>query len=421
MPPSDSSKPYFPPPRSRTPPADPRALFARDAEAVVRRCAPEAAIHFAPVDFALKIEDANGAYTFFLDNVFAETREMSPADREARIAALTMAFRRRDVPSEWASIAPRLAPVLRATSLVAAIPDPRKAIGYAELITRPFLPFLKACLVVDDAGTMSFVQAEQIAASGLSLDDIFALANANLATLDAEHGVALYDASVPYPIWHVAHDDSYQSSRLLLPGWLAAFGGKVHGRPIAIVPTRDQMFVSGDADARAIERLLVTAEREFAASTRHVSPAIYTVAADGSVIPFIAPAAHALHARTRVAHYKLAIYEYAQQKEVLDRRLAREGKDVFVASLRGVESPKAGPLSFTTWAERTDSLLPVADAVAMGRAGGGESIFVPWGALIELASPWIRVEPGSDPPRMRTSGWPDQATMGRLAARAIAL
>jgi hypothetical protein len=42
------------------------------------------------------------------------------------------------------------------------------------------------------------------------------------------------DEDAPYATWLVSSNDMYESSRLLLPGWLASFGGKVSGRPVAI-------------------------------------------------------------------------------------------------------------------------------------------------------------------------------------------
>src|SRR5207302_268368 len=129
----------------------------------------------------------------------------------------------------------------------------------ADCVGRPFVPFLCEYLALDGDDSMSYVSESELRDWGISRDEAFARARATLASHDALHGVEPYDSDAPYPIWHVAYDDSYQSSRLLIPGWLASFAGRVQGRPIAIVPDRSRVIVTGDESPAAVRRLIETA------------------------------------------------------------------------------------------------------------------------------------------------------------------
>ena len=77
-----------------------------------------------------------------------------------------------------------------------------------------------------------------------------------------------------------------------------------------------------------IERLLDKAEREFLASTRAISPAIYAEDETMKLVPYERPEGDPLANAVRLAHEKLAHYEYATQKEALDKRHEAEEVDV---------------------------------------------------------------------------------------------
>jgi hypothetical protein len=404
---------FFPPPRrART--GDPRALFAAEAEAALCEALPDAKIRFVPESFSLAIDLAGDVLTFFLENSFVETREMPPDARRARVVAATLSSVCARGAERWEDVAPRLVPVLRPTSTFVTLPaEPLKL---HPLARRPFAPFLVACLAVDDPATIRYLRVDQLEAWGASLDDAFAIATANLALRDTQHGVEPYDRDAAYPIFHVAVRDSYESSRLLLPGWLSAFASRVRGRPIAIVPERGQLIVTGDGDPRALERLLVTAEREFFASQRSVSAAVYTVDDAGNVVPYVAPHGHPLRAATQEAHYKFGIDQYRRQKAALDESNAKTGENTFVATYIAVDGGSAGgePFSFAAWSRVESALLPIVDRIALQHPQRQEPLWVPWRAAREIAGAYLRDEPGLDPPRVRVRGLLDADTLAKL-------
>ena len=220
-----------------------------------------------------------------------------------------------------------------------------------------------------------------------------------------------YGTGRGFALWHVAKDDSYESSRLLVPGWLAGLASRVSGRPVAIVPSRSQLIVGGDGNEACLRALLEAAHREFMASPRSISPALYTVGDGGTVVPLVLPAGHPLAAEVAVGHISLAATEYKVQQDVLQPRL---GEGIFVATFQGIRKEDLVS-SFTTWTQDVPSLLPEAAEIAIVPSAG--NLFrVPWATVATLVGDSLQREPGIDPPRWRTGRWPDEATLARLRA-----
>jgi len=71
---------------------------------------------------------------------------------------------------------------------------------------------------LDFERSMQLVTANTAKDWGVPVDQLFPVARATLAACVTEVGP--YDPESPYPLWYVTTDDSYESSRLLLPdGW----------------------------------------------------------------------------------------------------------------------------------------------------------------------------------------------------------
>ena len=99
-------------------------------------------------------------------------------------------------------------------------------------------------------------------------------------------------------------------------------------------------------------------------------------------------------------------------------QVSAKGLDLFVAPYQALDTDAIGPLSVTTWIKGGDSLLPITDFVAFDRKDGSPSRMVPWAAVTAYA--WAHLQAwGSDPPRIRTLGWPDDAVLRQLDAHAV--
>ncbi|GAA4598939.1 hypothetical protein BJY16_002901 [Actinoplanes octamycinicus] len=192
------------------------------------------------------------------------------------------------VPAAWADAAPRLRPVLRGGAPGAAL-------------RRPALPHLSEFVVVDHPETITYVTPAQLETWGVTADEVFAAALANLS------GAVLHGAPADKPVVVRFVDDgnSYWTSHLLLPGWLDRLAGQVGGRPVAFAPERGTLLVTAD-DSDLLVALFAQAEEIFVQSSRSLTPMAYVSDPDGCTVPYPAPPGHPLHPAVSRAERLLA-------------------------------------------------------------------------------------------------------------------
>ena len=355
----------------------------------------------------------------FLQNTFVETRDSSPEQRSSALRRLISCIDTSEEARDWDSAMPSLVPLLRASTFGGAV-----GMG-ATMVRLPFVPFLTLFIGLDDAARIVFSNNKELEAWGQTPESALSQAFVNLgkhvasATQECPDSEP-YDDDAPYPIWHVTRDDSYESSRITLPGYLESFRGRVLGNPIAIVPHRSMLVISGDGHPEALRRLAEMAEREFSASTRSVSPAIYTTDANARVAPLRLAPEHPQHDLVERGHQLLAHDVYHEQKTLLEKRFEQEGLDVFVATHMLLTDKKTGKLSSSsTMTEGVPSLLPETDKLALvSRSSGRKVLVVARAVVAELAPECFEPAHGFDPPRIRTLSWPSPEKLAELERRA---
>jgi hypothetical protein len=273
-------------------------------------------------------------------------------------------------------------------------------------------------VVVDEPTSMAYVTGAQLARWGVTEDEVFANARANLAagarSLRPEPG---RDSNAL--IRFVDTGDAYFTSMLLVDGFLAGFSPVTGERPIAFIPDRDNLVVTSiDASLAALYEMV---EAEYSGATRSISPLGYTVDDRGAVVPYAPPAGSPLAQTVHRAEVMLAATEYGGQKQALDAAHERDGVDIFVGSLIVAERPGAPLFSVAVWSQGVDTLLPQADVVGFQptEPDPGATLTVPFD--IVAAEAVLLPEPGYAPPRYRVTDWPAEPVMARLRAQAVTL
>jgi hypothetical protein len=259
---------------------------------------------------------------------------------------------------------------------------------------------------------MTFVTLSNVERWGVGMEEVFDAA-VQRATLHLDPEVELYDDRCG-PLWVVADDDYYESSRLLIPKWLASFRGRVDGRPVAIVPERSTLMVGGDGRPEMVERLLGLAEREFMASGRRISCALYTVDDDEAVVPYRPGPSSPCGKQVDVAHEELAAFEYGEQKRILDDRLP----ELFVASYLVFDLGNGRTESRAAWTKGVTTLLPRTDQIALvtPKPQGGElesAVLVPFDAVARHLHPL----PDLHPQRFCTGTFPSAKQLAEWKMR----
>lgn len=274
-------------------------------------------------------------------------------------------------------------------------------------VRRGVAPFLHERLVVDRPDLRRFVTRADLAAWDVRPEAAYGVAHENLPAT----GLRMGDNG----LWELASGDGYESSRLLLPGWLAAFRGRVPGRPVAVVPHARGLFVGGDADHDLVRELLTIGPRAWRDEGDPISPVPYTIDDRGAIVPW-APGPQVpplLRASVHAASRALASREYARQAEVLDDfdEVPATAYEVALAPA-GADDVRLA-YGFCRWTRGQDARLPEVDVVVLAAAGHGAVLAVPWEAFVRFAGAHLVAEPLS-PPRWRTRGWPDATALKAL-------
>jgi hypothetical protein len=198
------------------------------------------------------------------------------------------------LPRDWAEVRPLLRPVLRGGTP-------------GSPLRRPVLPFLYEYVVVDQPETMTYVGPDQPAGWGVSAEQVFAAARANLS------GAVLQGvASEPVVVRFVDDGDAYWTSHLLLEHWLERLAGQVGGTPVAFAPERGTLLVTADGSEH-LWGLFAQAEEIYAGSARPITPMAYGYDEHGCTVPYTVAPDHPLHQTVRRAERVLAVHEYSRQ------------------------------------------------------------------------------------------------------------
>jgi hypothetical protein len=271
------------------------------------------------------------------------------------------------------------------------------------------VPYLAEMVVIDQPTSMTYVGPRHLAAWGVGPDEVFAVANENLANrVPRAHGDS---ADGPVMLRFVEDGDAYWSSCLLLDGWLDGLADRIGGSPVAFVPDRETLIVVAD-EPNLIEKLFDMIESDYLAAPRAISPVPYVSDANGRTVPYDAPPGHLLHHAVRRAERVLAVQEYAQQRAVL----AGHHEGVELGEIILATRPDGSTYTSVTWSPGGGALLPRADFV--GFTAPGDSFVVPWPEVVEHGS--LRLADELDPPRHQVDGWPEGDALALLRAAAVA-
>ena len=343
---------------------------ARLASQVIRRLrrAGVTGARYDAVTFAVRFTVAGDAVPTVLElQSLLSDRSGSRRERRARRQRFVAGFvRTPGMPPAWHDAKPLLRPVLRGRALA--------DVGLP--LRRPALPFLAEFVVIDQPDTMAYVAADQPAVWGVTADEVFAAAQANLV------GAVLQGvAHEPVVVQFVDDGDAYWTSHLLLDGWLAKLSEQVGGDPVAFAPERGTLLVTANG-SRHLPGLFAQAEEIFAGSARPITPMAYLSDDQGHTVAYTAPPGHPLHDCVARAEALLAVHEYTRQA-----RLLPEAAEVTLVD---------GCRTQAQWPCNEPALLPEAGEVLIGQ------VIHLWPQLL----PHLAREPDLDPPRWRAPSWP---------------
>lgn len=352
--------------------------------------------------FVLRLD---GDSRMFLHNVYREWSVATDRDKDSQLdRAVGFVFEPR-IGDDFEQTIPYLLPAIRSrTNLENQWLDPTLGMekNMYEGAFRPFCDGLAIVAAVDQPTSVGLANQHQLSKWGHSLDEVLEIAIRNLADRSSPRFERMEKG-----FYASSFEDYYDASRLLIP---QLFDGlEVRGDPVAIAVSRSGVVVGGSEDFDVLNAMAAFIEERAKEETRPVSN-LPLVLRGGAWQLFDCPSPkHAALDRLRAMQW---LQDYADQKLLLDPHFDRVGRDVFVATLRGLRDSDR-IRTWTTWTSEAVSLLPEADAVALVK-DGYQTMVRRWSDVIEHCGP-LRLEPSLYPRRYLVETGPDDEAWERLS------
>jgi hypothetical protein len=387
-----------------------RADFAQ----MVTRAFQEAGIEkVAPVenDFALRVGDEA---TVFLGNLYSNYCAASRSVRRAVLAEFVAAAASipslPSIPSDFASARPSLMPVIRDAAYYSMTHLMNRKIGKADpafdVVVKDLVAGLVVGLAYDTERNITSLNREHFDPWGVSLDEAFKAAKENLWEKTDPARFAGRDG-VYWGEWH----DSYDSSRILLTEVIYRLS--VDGDPVAFVPNRDQLWVTGANNVAGLAALLKTGMENHFKHGHPVSPDLY-VLVDGTWKLYV-PEDQSLRNLLLPMKRQRDAIDYSEQQALLNDIHKIEDVDIFVSSYKIYEKKDGTAYSACVWTNGIDSSLPKAENIAfLVDQEGKEHYIVPWDAAVSVVGDLLEKEADLTPVRYRVRDFPSAQQMSRL-------
>lgn len=370
---------------------DPKEQFVEAAEKTLRRVGFTGAISFDPDLFAFVLP---GDRTIMLGNLFGRWQSMSKADAGAYLeTALTGLVAEADQPKSFAEARDRLFPGVRDRATIestrwmaeiggsAPVAVPHRLLGSSILAT----------VVLDSPTTMMMLNQSHLDDWGVAFDEVL---DAAIENLDEVTDVAKWGRVAPgthVSLWN----DDYDVSRILVPKVIDVL--ELAGDPVAFVPHRNRLIVTGSDDEHGLAVAMSRTESELDHPSQ-VS-ALPLVRRNGEWTDFDLPPEHpaaAGLARLRAADRSLA---YGATTPLIQSVL---GEDVFVSN--SILAERDGVItSACTWID-APCVIPETDRVMFFR-NQEENWLVAWGDVRSHVG-HLMTPTDFYPPRYRTEGFP---------------
>ncbi|MEZ4401422.1 MAG: hypothetical protein R3B06_15460 [Kofleriaceae bacterium] len=392
-----------------------QAAFARKViKALRKRRRLDGDIAYDAATFGLTLPDAS---RMFLGNLFADW-SAAPWYRKRGVIAhyLSAVGASNAVPTDRAAFRASLRIQLRDTAWLELNRDlmagdhPRADV----LPATPLCPELALAPVIDSPTAMASVTATQLREHGLSVDDAVQLGRANLRA----HSPRGFQRLAP-GVFTSATGDSYDASRLVLTELIARLD--LRGDPVALVPSRDQLLITGSDDDVGLATVAAAA-RPLLDRPRAITGQAF-VWRSGAWSAFLPPPAHPAHLALRELAVITDARAAADQKAQLEAVHADDPTAPFVATFTVMAHQDTRALaSHCVWTEGVDTLLPRTDhVVLLGRLPDGElgqPLRVPWASLQARAG-HLMADQGTCPARWRVAAFPSATELAALAADAV--
>jgi uncharacterized protein YtpQ (UPF0354 family) len=349
----------------------------------------------------------------FLNNLFREYSELGRNERDAVIdnAVRGWFVDQQNLPEEFDDAKTDILPIVRCLSYfsnaklhVHGLSDKEPQIAFHEIGEH-----LGVGLVYDLPTSMRSILPGDLDDWGVTFYEALEVASRNLRDIEMSQVAKIGDGT-----YAIATGDSYDASRMLILEDHPIF--EVDGDYIAMPTNRDQLIVTGSNDVAGLT-VMASLAKDMDWQNRPISCVPYRLA-DGAWQPWCPDESHPSFAEFKYLEAQFYATEYEEQKQLLQKVYEQEGVDVFVASLTVSQNDETKELiSYCSWSQTVDSLLPVAKLVAFVEFSGDERNMLgtaSWSDVVKSFGHLMEKQEGMFPIRYRVREFPDVELVKRL-------
>ncbi len=377
--------------------------FGQTVAARIKKAGEPGSVTFVSEDFRIDIEDEDElVQQFNLENVYQEYCARQADQRETMLSKIvqTALVRHKQPPEDWEDAKPDIMPAVRSRATFEML---RLEHRLPEGQMLPNLPsfgigdHLLAMLVYDLPAATQTLTSQQLQDWGVSFYEAMEVAKENLAAIEmsvSKAGDGFYA---------VMTGDSYDSSRLLLLELLPRL--EIQGDPIAMVPHRDVLLVTGSEDLDGLALMAKFAEGAFE-HPRYLS--CVPLRLNGTEwVSWMPPTDHSHFLQYRMLELKSLAGLYERQQQLLNALYGQEGTETFVATHSMAESNMGVVLSYSVWTAGVDTLLPKTHKLFLAHPKRGIVAGGDWDRVRKVVGDLLE-ETELYPARYRVRGFPTQ-------------
>lgn len=294
--------------------------------------------------------------TFYLGNAFAEYQRASDEDREAvvRVFLSTWFSSRFELPATLDDVKADLLVTVRDRSYFEVdIPLCSDQLLMVDgLLYSEFAECLALAPVYDMPTSIRSLSQDDLDAWDISLYEVIEIAKNNLLEMTQQCAQA-------GELFMFSSGDSHDAARMLLTDVIESL--EVQGSPIAMVPNRELLLVTGEANTEGIAAMLEMAEGALDHERRISSQAFRLE--QGNWTPWLPGSDHPLHNRFRLLSVQGQMADYERQEQLLKQRAEANGEQVFVSRYSAMQGEDQTIRTYAIWPAAGTALLPVVDYI----------------------------------------------------------
>lgn len=346
-----------------------------------------------------------------LGNIFQEYDRLSEKEQEAYLGQVTRAIlsHHKSIPEEFEDARPDILPIVRSRAYLEIGNLERRLRGEQpnEVTATMVGDHLLALPIFDLPEAMRTIDATRMNQWGRSLYELMEVALENLDEMTAT--VTTIDDRV----YLFRNQDHYDASRLLLTDRIRQL--EVRGQPVAMVPTRDCLLVTGDEDETGLQ-LLHELATQYVQDPRPISLTPCRLTAEGWET-WLPPLEHPQHNALFELHMQGQSAEYREQHEAIEVGFAQTGQAGFVANYYLHRDLKTRQLhSYCVWPECPHALLPKSDVVVFMDSTHMKPLASGTWEVVQEALGSQMEDLKTYPPRVRVLGFPSEEALRQIGS-----